>query len=123
MDAGNNFIHAQYSAASFIETINSNSLSMDSDEFVARMVAAGIPDLQMLPEPEAPLPNISPVIIPAGTKQLAQPTGFHFPWAYRDWAYTSTIGSLDLNQKWPGFPSKHEPCMVKLVNMSFQAEY
>ena len=41
----------QYSAASFIETINVNSLSMDPDEFVARMVAAGIPDMQLLPQP------------------------------------------------------------------------
>jgi len=36
---------AQYSAASFIETINSGSLSMDPDEFVARMVAAGVADM------------------------------------------------------------------------------
>ena len=44
----------QYSAASFIETINTNSLTMDSDEFVARMVAAGVPDMQLLPQPEPP---------------------------------------------------------------------
>lgn len=36
----------QYSAASFIETINSSSLTMDSDEFVARMIAAGVPDIE-----------------------------------------------------------------------------
>lgn len=34
----------QYSAASFVETINANSLTIDPDEFVARMIAAGIPD-------------------------------------------------------------------------------
>ena len=39
----------QYSAASFIETISSSSLTMDADEFVARMMAAGIPDMQLLP--------------------------------------------------------------------------
>ncbi len=36
----------QYSAASFIETMNSSSLTMDSDEFVARMIAAGVPDIE-----------------------------------------------------------------------------
>lgn len=36
----------QYSAASFIETINSSSLTMDSDEFVARMIAAGVADIE-----------------------------------------------------------------------------
>lgn len=39
----------QYSAASFIETINSSSLTMDADEFMARMMAAGMPDMQLLP--------------------------------------------------------------------------
>ena len=39
---------------------------MDADEFVARMVAAGIPDMQFLPEehsnvaPPAQLPSMSP---------------------------------------------------------------
>lgn len=40
----------QYSAASFIETINTNSLSMDADEFIARMVTAGVPDMQLMPQ-------------------------------------------------------------------------
>jgi hypothetical protein len=35
----------QYSAASFIETINSGSLTMDPDEFLAHMVAAGVADM------------------------------------------------------------------------------
>ncbi len=35
----------QYSAASFVETINSGSLTMAPDEFVARMVAAGVADM------------------------------------------------------------------------------
>ena len=34
-------------AASFVETINAGSLSMDPDEFMARMVAAGVPDMQL----------------------------------------------------------------------------
>ena len=33
-------------AASFIETVNAGSLTMDPDEFVARMVAAGVQDMQ-----------------------------------------------------------------------------
>ena len=37
---------AQSVAASFIETINSGSLSMDPDEFVARMVAGGVSGVQ-----------------------------------------------------------------------------
>lgn len=59
------FSSVQYSAASFIETISSNSLTMDADEFVARMVAAGIPDMQFLPEvqsnaaPPSQLPRVS----------------------------------------------------------------
>ncbi|KAL0040776.1 hypothetical protein WJX79_005242 [Trebouxia sp. C0005] len=40
------FFTQLYSAASFIETINSSSLTMDSDEFVARMIAAGVPDIE-----------------------------------------------------------------------------
>lgn len=54
----------QYSAASFIETINSSSLTMDSDEFVARMIAAGIPDIEMSATQPAS-PKIKPV--PAST--------------------------------------------------------
>lgn len=46
-------MHAQYSAASFIETINASSLSMDPDEFVARMVAAGVPDMELSAPPGA----------------------------------------------------------------------
>lgn len=46
----------QYSAASFVETINSNSLTMDPDEFVARMVDAGVPDMHFLPQPGSPPP-------------------------------------------------------------------
>ncbi|KAK9833087.1 hypothetical protein WJX74_006750 [Apatococcus lobatus] len=42
-----------YSAASFIETINASSLSMDPDEFVARMVAAGVPDMELSAPPGA----------------------------------------------------------------------
>ena len=45
----------QYSAASFIETVNANSLTIDPDEFMARMVAAGIPDMALAPNPAAPL--------------------------------------------------------------------
>ncbi|KAK9792230.1 hypothetical protein WJX73_000744 [Symbiochloris irregularis] len=48
------FFTQLYSASSFLETINSNSLTMDSDEFVARMVAAGVPDMAYLPQPGSP---------------------------------------------------------------------
>ncbi|KAK9823919.1 hypothetical protein WJX72_006354 [[Myrmecia] bisecta] len=48
------FFTQLYSAACFIETINTNSLSMDPDEFIARMVAAGIPDMQVMPTPSSP---------------------------------------------------------------------
>ena len=34
-------------AASFVETVNAGSLTMDPDEFMARMVAAGVPDMQL----------------------------------------------------------------------------
>ena len=64
----------QYSAASFIETINTNSLSMDADEFVARMVAAGVPDMQLLPQPGPPTaPKLQ--TIPSG-----QPAGACAAW-------------------------------------------
>ena len=41
---------AQSVAASFVETVNAGSLTMDPDEFVARMVAAGVPDMQLQEE-------------------------------------------------------------------------
>ena len=47
-------IASQYSAASFIETVNATSLTIDPDEFMARMVAAGIPDMQLAPNSNAP---------------------------------------------------------------------
>jgi hypothetical protein len=47
-------LRAQYSAASFIETVNATSLTIDPDEFMARMVAAGIPDMQLAPNPHTP---------------------------------------------------------------------
>lgn len=50
----------QYSAASFIETINSGSLSMDPDEFVARMVAAGVADLPAASPRASSKPATSP---------------------------------------------------------------
>ena len=48
-------------AASFIETIHTKSLTMDPDEFLARMVAAGVPDMQMQAPPEAISPRKSSV--------------------------------------------------------------
>lgn len=44
----------QYSAASFIETVNATSLTIDPDEFMARMVAAGIPDMAYSSNSKAP---------------------------------------------------------------------
>ncbi len=57
----------QYSAASFIETINSSSLTMDSDEFVARMIAAGVPDIEAAStQPLSPKLKVDPT--PASPK-------------------------------------------------------
>ncbi|KAK9835042.1 hypothetical protein WJX81_006516 [Elliptochloris bilobata] len=61
------FFTQLYSAASFIETINTNSLSMDADEFIARMVTAGgvpaggfPPPLHPPPPPpQAPFPGVA----------------------------------------------------------------
>ena len=39
----------QCMAASFVETIHTGSLTMDPDEFLAHMVAAGVPDMAMPP--------------------------------------------------------------------------
>ena len=44
----------QYSAASFVETINSASLSMDPDEFVARMISAGVADIEVASQAASP---------------------------------------------------------------------
>ncbi len=52
-------VPVQYSAASFIETINTQSLSMEADEFIAHMVAGGVPDMQLIPNPAVDRP-ISP---------------------------------------------------------------
>lgn len=56
-------IGAQYSAASFVETINSSSLTMDPDEFMARMVAAGIADV---PPADPQSPSNPPQLAQAG---------------------------------------------------------
>lgn len=45
------FFTQLYAAASFVETVNTSSLNVNPDEFVARMVAAGVPDMQLLPPP------------------------------------------------------------------------
>lgn len=45
----------QYSAASFIETVNAESLTIDRDEFMARMMAAGVPDMQFGPNHDGAL--------------------------------------------------------------------
>ena len=42
---------AQYSAASFVETINAGSLTMEPDEFLARMLSAGVANLPSAPPP------------------------------------------------------------------------
>lgn len=56
-----------YSAASFVETVNTTSLSVDPAVFVERMRAAGVPDMQLLPGPEvAPPPQAqaqAPVVV------------------------------------------------------------
>lgn len=53
----------QYSAASFIETIDSSSLSMDPDEFVARMIAAGIADIEVASsQPMSPKVKVAPAL-------------------------------------------------------------
>ena len=44
-------VRTQYSAASFVETINAGSLTMEPDEFLARMLAAGVADLPSAPPP------------------------------------------------------------------------
>ena len=54
----------QYSAASFVETINSGSLTMEPDEFLARMVEAGVTHLPSSP-PDAPVARISSQSVPA----------------------------------------------------------
>ncbi len=64
---------AQYSAASFIETINTNSLSMDADEFIARMVTAGVPDMQLMPQLAAHRSTAAPAMPPAAAT-LPDPT-------------------------------------------------
>lgn len=52
------FFTQLYSAASFVETVNTASLTVDPAVFVERMRAAGVPDLQLLPGPEvAPPPT------------------------------------------------------------------
>jgi hypothetical protein len=57
----------QYSAASFVETINANSLTIDPDEFVARMLAAKLPDSGALaPEAQRNLPEKA-ALAPAST--------------------------------------------------------
>ncbi|BDA40541.1 probable vacuolar protein sorting-associated protein 9A at N-terminal half [Coccomyxa sp. Obi] len=67
------FFTQLYSAASFIETVNANSLSMDPDEFMARMIAAGVPDMQLAPSQDGatkpvPHPEKPPAFV------TAQPT-------------------------------------------------
>ena len=47
------FFTQLYAAASFVETVNTSSLNVDADEFVARMASAGVPDMQLLPPPRA----------------------------------------------------------------------
>ena len=68
-------VAVQYSAASFIETINSSSLTMDSDEFVARMIAAGVPDIEAAStQPLSPHlrmdPTSTPVLPTAGASLI-----------------------------------------------------
>eukprot|EP00891_Asterochloris_glomerata_P004098 jgi/Astpho2/4098/gw1.00063.257.1_t len=48
------FFTQLYSAASFVETINSASLSMDPDEFVARMISAGVADIEVASQAASP---------------------------------------------------------------------
>ena len=53
-------LFAQYSAASFVETINAGSLTMEPDEFLARMLSAGIADLPSALPPPAALTAAAP---------------------------------------------------------------
>lgn len=59
------FAPAQYSAASFIETVNATSLTIEPDEFVAHMIAAGIPDMQLAPLSQNATPKSHPAKPPA----------------------------------------------------------
>ena len=68
---------AQYSAASFIETINTNSLSMDADEFIARMVTAGVPDMQLMPQLAAQRSTAAPPAAAALPDPNPAPTDEH----------------------------------------------
>ena len=98
----NALCYTQYSAASFIETINSSSLTMDSDEFVARMIAAGVPDIEaastqpmspkLRPDPTPASPVAATPLIPAApednlglTPQPSQPSP-----ASEYWLHTCT---------------------------------
>ena len=46
------FFTQLYGAASFVETITTASLSVDPALLLARMAAAGVPDMQLLPRPD-----------------------------------------------------------------------
>lgn len=62
----------QYSAASFVETINSGSLTMDSDEFVARMIAAGVADIEAA-STQPPSPKIKAEAGAPGSPKIEAP--------------------------------------------------
>eukprot|EP00884_Botryococcus_braunii_P019451 jgi/Botrbrau1/618/Bobra.0161s0012.1 len=72
-----------YSAASFIETINTTSLTMDPQDFIAHMVAGGIPDMQLMANPaslasrspRSPPPSVSHFGPGGGTPDSQYPTG------------------------------------------------
>ena len=68
----------QYSAASFVETMNSGSLSIEPDEFLARMVEAGVAHLPSSP-PDGPITprstQLSPATMPSSP--LDRTTGAH----------------------------------------------
>ena len=67
-----------YSAASFVETVNTASLSVDPAVFVERMRAAGVPDMQLLPGPEvAPPPQAQ--VAPARAPPAPHPPLLHPP--------------------------------------------
>ena len=66
-----------YSAASFVETVNTASLSVDPAIFVERMRAAGVPDMQLLPGPEvAPPPQ---AVARAAGGPVSHPPTLHPP--------------------------------------------
>lgn len=72
------FFTQLYSAASFIETINANSLSIDPDEFLARMLEAGVADVGLASDgpvtsPQKPLrQSPSPILLGAATSAVEQ---------------------------------------------------